>query len=292
MHCIGGIFVMVIKTQEHFMQDECIEVISIAQGDIDLHQHEFLELAYVINGRALHTINGIKTIVEKGNYFIINYGTAHKYTLINNDNFDLINILFKPELIDKSLKCCHSFLDLINHYLIRINYTSLEKKPTDVIFHDNDQTILDLINRMQYEYENKKPGYIELLRCHLIEIIICTMRTISKNQEEFLENDFISRIKEYVEKYYMNPITLHDISRELNFSVSYMSRKFKQDTGLTFVAYLQRKRMEQSGRLIANTDKKFSEIAELVGYRDIKFFNKVFKKQWGMTPSEFRRIYR
>lgn len=145
---------------------------------------------------------------------------------------------------------------------------------------------------MQYEYENKKPGYIELLRCHLIEIIICTMRTISKNQEEFLENDFISRIKEYVEKYYMNPISLHDISRELNFSVSYMSRKFKQDTGLTFVAYLQRKRMEQSGRLIANTDKKFSEIAELVGYRDIKFFNKVFKKQWGMTPSEFRRIYR
>lgn len=282
---------MAIKPPERFTQDEYIEVMSIAQGDVDMHQHEFLELAYVTKGRALHTINGVETVVQKGDYFIINYGTSHKYTLINNESFDLINILFKPELIDKSLKRCRSFLDLINHYLIRINYTSLEKKPTDVIFHDDNQIILNIISRMQREYENKKPGYVELLRCYLIEIIICTTRTIYKSREEFIKDDLIGRIKEYVEKYYMNPITLYDIGKMLNFSVSYMSRKFKRDTGLTFVAYLQKKRMEQSGRLIANTDKKFGEIAELVGYRDIKFFNKVFKKQWGMTPGEFRRIY-
>lgn len=283
---------MADSMQKYFMQNEWIEVMSIAQEDIGLHQHEFLELVYITKGRAMHTINGVGTIVKKGDYFIVNYGSAHKYTLIGNESFDLINVLFKPELIDKSLKHCRSFSDLINHYLIRISYTSLEKKPTDVIFHDNDLTIYELIARMQREYNSKKPGYVELLRCLLIEIIICTMRTISKSQEKFIENDFSSRIKEYIEKNYMKPITLNDMSKELNFTPSYISRKFKQETGLTFIEYIQRKRMEQSGRLIANTDKKISEIAELAGYRDIKFFNKIFKKQWGMTPNKFRQIYR
>ncbi|HPU58648.1 MAG TPA: AraC family transcriptional regulator [Candidatus Avimonas sp.] len=265
---------------------------SIDQTDIDMHQHDFLELAYITKGRALHTINDTETVVEKGNYFIINYGTAHKYTLINNQNFHLVNILFKPEFIDKSLKNCQSFLDLINHYLIRIDYATLEKKPTEVIFNDSDSTILNLINRMYQEYENKNPGYAEVLRCHLIEIIIYTLRKISKTQHGFSENSCSARIKEYIEKNYMNPVTLNDICKELNFSLSYMSRRFKQETGYSFVDYLQRKRMEQSGRLLANTDKKISEIAELVGYRDVKFFGKVFKSHWGMAPGEFRKSYK
>jgi len=169
---------MTDKLQRNF-ENEYIQVMSIDQTDIDMHQHDFLELAYITKGRALHTINDTETVVEKGNYFIINYGTAHKYTLINNQNFHLVNILFKPEFIDKSLKNCQSFLDLINHYLIRIDYATLEKKPTEVIFNDSDSTILNLINRMYQEYENKNPGYAEVLRCHLIEIIIYTLRKIS-----------------------------------------------------------------------------------------------------------------
>ncbi|HIZ82833.1 MAG TPA: helix-turn-helix transcriptional regulator, partial [Firmicutes bacterium] len=66
---------------------------------------------------------------------------------------------------------------------------------------------------------------------------------------------------------------------------------FKQDTGENFVAYLQQKRMEKGGQLIANTDKKFDEIAWLVGYNDVKFFRTLFRRHWGMTPREFRKLY-
>lgn len=283
---------MIIDTTQHFLQDDRIEMMSVCQGNIELHQHDFLELAYITNGQAIQTINDTNTIVRKGDYYIINYGTAHKYTLIQQGCFDLINILFKPDLIDKSLRSCRSFLDLINHYLIRVNSASLEKKPTDVIFQDQDQVIYQIINKMQNEYDQKQPGYIELLRCYLIEIIIRTMRKISKKETCLIENDCSSYIKDFIDKNYMNPITWSDIGKNLNFSIPYMCRKFKQDTGFTFIAYLQRKRMEQSGRLIANTDKKMSEIAELVGYHDIKFFQTVFKKYWGITPGEFRNVYR
>lgn len=290
---------MLLQVEQHFSQDERIEMMSISQGDIDMHRHEFLEMAYIKNGRAIHTLsdaqtqNDTQTLVEKGDYFIINYGAEHKFTLINQERFDIINILFKPELIDKSLKNCHRFLDLINHYLIRINTASLEKNPTDVIYHDKDQTIYNLVAQMETEYTRKEPGYVEILRCHLIEIIVRTMRTISKKESVVpgSQTDSSSYILDYIDKNYMNAISLSDICSGLLFSLPYLCRKFKKDTGFTFISYLQRKRMEQSGRLIANTDKKISEISELVGYQDIKFFNRVFKKHWGMTPGKFRKLY-
>jgi YesN/AraC family two-component response regulator len=62
--------------------------------------------------------------------------------------------------------------------------------------------------------------------------------------------------------------------------------------GMSFNEYLQKKRIEQSCRLISNTEKKITEIAEIVGYRDVKFFNQIFKKHLKMTPREFKKIHR
>jgi len=288
---LGVIFDMIENTHRNYLDHNEIELFTYTQGDIDFHKHDFLEMVYVRNGQALHTLNDIETIVNKGDYYIIDYGVMHKYKMINEKTFDIINILFKPRLIDETLQNCNRFQDLINHYLIKVSYSVLEKNPTNIIYHDTDNSIFFIVNQMQEEFNNKGLGYIELMRCHLIEIILLTMRTISK-KDIVVNNDISQYILDYIEKNYMNPITLSDISSYLDYSLSYISRKFKKDVGVTFVQYLQQKRMEQSGRLIANTDKKLSEIAELSGYCDIKFFYKIFKKHWGMTPKEFRKKHR
>lgn len=268
-----------------------IEIFALSQGDANLHRHDFLEMAYVKNGQGLHTFNGTETIVKKGDYFIVDYGAIHQYKVINGKSFYIVNIMFNPKLIDSTLKNCRSFHNLINHYLIKVNYSVLEKNPNTVIYHDNDRKILSLVEQMQEEYDKKELGYIEMIRCHLIEIILLTMKTISR--KDLVVNDDISQyIMDYVDKNYMNPITLSELSARLDYSLSHISRKFKSDTGMTFMQYLQKKRVEQSGRLIANTNKKFGEIAELTGYQDIKFFYQIFKKYWGMTPKEFRKKHR
>lgn len=282
---------MIIHGLTYFTQDDRVEIMSIQQGDVDLHQHEFLELAYVVNGQAIHTLNGTRSTVKKGDYFIINYGAAHKYTLIHQERFDLINVLFQPELIDKSLNNCKSFHDLMKHYLIRINCASLEKNPTDIIFHDQDSAILSIVRNMKEEYDRKEPGYIELIRCHLIEILIRTMRTINTGKIEYAADSSMSEILEYIEQNYTSPITLSEISKRFNFSLPYLCQKFRRDTGYTFSNYLQKRRIELGGRLIANTDKTIAEIAELAGYQDVKYFSKLFKNHWGMSPREFQKKY-
>ncbi len=255
-----------------------------------LHKHDFLEMVYVIKGKAVHELNGTKTTIRAGDYFIIDYEAYHQYHSVGNREFVIINTLFKPQIVDKVLIHCRSFQDLINHYLIRFNYTMLEKSPTDFIFHDDDGSVLALIEKLQHEFKSKNSGYRELMRCYLLEIIIGTMRRISKKDPRNSYHDCCRYILDYVDENYMKPLTLTDISKELNFSLPYICRRFKNEVGMSFVDYLQRKRIEQSCRLILNTDKKIPDIAELVGYTDTKFFNQVFKKHLKMTPRNFKSI--
>ncbi|MCI8360756.1 MAG: AraC family transcriptional regulator [Clostridiales bacterium] len=283
---------MYFEPERRFLQADAIEVVSLMQGNIPPHQHAFFELAYIMDGQAVHVLGGKSMHVKKGNYFIINYDEEHCYNLIHQQPFQLINILFKAELLDQSFKNCKDFQQLINHYLIQINTNLLHQKPTNMLFFDTDGSIYKIIRRIQEEYEKQDNGYVALIRCYIIEMIIRTLRRICKNTVSVTNYDCVRYIKDYVDKNYMNPITLSDICKELNFSLPYLSQKFKQETGYTFVNYLQQKRMEHSGRLIANTDKKISEIAGLAGYADLKFFNAVFKKHWGVTPTAFRKSYR
>ena len=257
--------------------------------DTLMHSHDFLEMVYVTNGSAIHTLNEVKTLVRQGDYFIIDYGASHKYNANDNGKFMIINILFKPEFVDKTLFNCLSFRDLINNYLIRFSYKSLEKSPTNIIYSDDDKSILALVEKLQSEYSKKNPGYLELMRSYLIEIIIQTMRRIS-NKDTAIYNDYSKYIVDYVDENYMKPITLTELSTKLQFSLPYICKRFKNDVGMPFNEYLQKKRIEQSCRLIANTDKKFSEISGLVGYSDIKFFTQIFKKHLGMTPREFKKL--
>ncbi len=275
---------------EYFTEHEKISLMVCQHEDTVLHNHDFLEMVYVMNGSAIHTLNKEKTLVKQGDYFIIDYGAFHKYNAVGDGKFIIINILFKPEFIDKTLFNCLSFRDLINNYLIRFSYKSLEKSPTNIIYSDEDKSIHALVEKLQSEYSKKNPGYLELMRCYLIEIIIQTMRRISKEDTNIIYNDYSKYIIDYIEENYMKQITLTEISAKLQFSLPYICKRFKSDVGITFNEYLQKKRIEQSCRLIANTDKKFNEIAELVGYSDIKFFTQVFKKHLGMTPREFKKL--
>ena len=61
--------------------------------------------------------------------------------------------------------------------------------------------------------------------------------------------------------------------------------------GITFSEYVQSLRIQESCRLLANTNKNVAEIVNLVGYTDVKFFNEIFKRFTGMTPRQFKQTY-
>ncbi len=99
----------------------------------------------------------------------------------------------------------------------------------------------------------------------------------------------MERIRQYVEDNYQEPdLNLAKAAMEYGFNTSYLSRKFKQETGGNFVDYLFELRMQKAKQL-ANTDKAMYQVANEVGIPDPNYFGKCFKRYEGETYSEYRQ---
>ena len=269
-------------------RDKILLETHIDQKSVPMHNHAFLELTYIQQGTVEHILDGQKTVLRKGDYFIVDYGSRHCYRAIDDKGFNNLDCLFLPELLDPVLKGTESLRVLLEHYLLHFNMQVLHQNPAHMIFHDDNGKIRKLLEQIQYEIEKCEAGYAEMVRCYLIEILIFTMRRLddAKAAANQKISDFLIA---YVAEHYMEELTLQSLAAHLNYSLPYISKKFKEDVGLSFVRYLQNYRIMQSCRLLISSRRSVLEIAEAVGYRDVKFFSELFKRSTGASPSEFRR---
>lgn len=98
----------------------------------------------------------------------------------------------------------------------------------------------------------------------------------------------IEDIVSYVEKYYMEELSLEKLSNVFFLSREHISRKFKQKTGMLLSKYITKLRTDQAKRWLRETEKSIYTISLMLGYQDEKYFSKLFKKVVGMTPFEYR----
>ena len=256
------------------------------------HEHDFFELVYVLEGKAEHTVDGTTMTISRGDYFIIDYGMKHKYKAIGQGTFRIMNCIFSSMVIDTSMKNCRHFKELINHYLINFDSNVLNSNPTNYKYRDKNGEVLKLLNRMYREYTDKKIGYLEMIRGQLIELLISIIRNITIADTEAYDNDIVQYILKHVQKHYAEKISLQKIATKYNYSLNNASRLFKDRTGLSFQDYVQSVRIKESCRLLINTADPIPIIAQSVGYGDTKFFNQLFKRHLGISPSEYRKSQR
>ncbi|MBR0380948.1 MAG: phosphoenolpyruvate hydrolase family protein [Eubacterium sp.] len=95
-------------------------------------------------------------------------------------------------------------------------------------------------------------------------------------------------VREYIGENYMNDIKLGDLSLVMHISPSYLSTRFRRETGISFTEYLVRFRVEKAKELLMDSSILCREAAEQVGYFDYAQFSKMFKKYTGTTPAEWQ----
>lgn len=273
------------------LKEEKILMTTCSNPIAHLHDHDFLELTYVVQGQATHHIGEDVSVIGQGDYFIVDYGVKHAYEQIGQVPFVVINCLFIPRLIDETLSHCQQFQELAQNYLIKFDYRNLDTRPTGKIFHDADGSVGKQFHRLSKEYNEKNAGHQEMMRCLLIEILIETMRKVHRSDREPARSPLVRHIIEQIQENFMEKLSLKEMAKTLCYSLAYVSKRFKQETGTTFQEYLQSVRVQEACRLLANTNKKIGEIGALVGYADTKFFNSIFKSQMGLPPREFRKKF-
>ncbi|WP_070000404.1 response regulator transcription factor [Cellulosilyticum sp. I15G10I2] len=101
--------------------------------------------------------------------------------------------------------------------------------------------------------------------------------------------DTIENVKTYVKRNYFNDLTSDFISSLFYMNRSYFSHLFKKKSGQNFVDYINTVRTEEAKRLLRDSDKKMYQVAKAVGYDNVKYFFRIFKKVTGITPEQYRK---
>ncbi|MCY9658035.1 response regulator [Paenibacillus chondroitinus] len=147
----------------------------------------------------------------------------------------------------------------------------LSDEPTSFIVPLDEQGILSL---SQWQQE-------------LTRSIVHISKMLLENQHK--DKNVIFEIAEYLQNHYHEDVTLQEIASRFFLSREYISRKFKQEFEVNLSDYLGQIRMSKAKVLLRNPHLRISQVAEMVGYQDEKYFSKVFKKLEGITPNEYRK---
>ena len=128
--------------------------------------------------------------------------------------------------------------------------------------------------------------YTELSDWFIAKIDNVCHNILTKKEENTV--DIIKNAQDYIASNYSKDLILDDVSKELQISPYYFSKLFKKRTGSTFIEYLTNVRIERAKELLRNTNKSMKEICLEVGYSDANYFSRTFKKNVGVTPSEYK----
>jgi two-component system, response regulator YesN len=221
--------------------------------------------------------HGIKTILEAedGNE-AIKLITTHRPEIIftdmrmpKRDGISLLKWIYSSDLSSKTIVV--SGYDDFDYMRNAIYYKSF-----DYILKPIDPDILnETLGRAVKEWTHETVDNLPLNEL--------------KDEELCATKNSMQRIVEYINENFRNDINLQDIADTFFLNKEYISRKFKQEYNETIIDYLTKIRMEQAKQLLSNPTKKIYEIAYHVGYQNEKYFSKVFKRQVGKTPNEYRQ---
>lgn len=123
------------------------------------------------------------------------------------------------------------------------------------------------------------------------EQLLDTVAGFMDNARQWGQNKPVANAKAYIDAHFCEPITLEDVAEAVHLNPRYLCKVFREQTGITYSEYLTVRRMEYAAGELKNGRLSVAQIANAAGYQDVKYFTKLFKKQMGIRPSTYRRIY-
>lgn len=260
------------------------------------HWHEELEFNLVKKGSAEFTIGDEKIIVREGQAIFLNHNVLHMIRSAEGEDCILLSILFNPSFLFREE--ASSFSKGYRNPVIEdpsLRYLIFDRKTIwgrSALSYIND--ILDVNFSQEFGYELTTQSSLCQLWLLLLKKCNSSLPPISVKKEVALSPNE-SRIKDailFIQCHYSEPITLEDISDSIHVSKSECCRCFKRAVKLTPFEYLMRYRILQAAEQILQNDKNVSSISDLaisVGFNNTSYFNKLFKKYFNCTPTEYRR---
>lgn len=233
------------------------------------------QLLYISSGSAhFHFGNTDNdTIVTAGNMVIYRPKEFQKYEYYSDDKAKVYWLHFTGNNV-KAILRQHGIKDDMNTFFVgaSLEYEGLFKK---------------IISELQ----QSQPDYKEMLSLLMYQMLITIHRQLSKERvlkHEYLDNEMAIATK-YFNDNYNSDISIEDYATSRGMSISWFIRTFKQYTGTTPMQYITSIRITNAQLLLETTKYTVTEIGRIVGYENPLYFSRIFHKQTGFSPSEYRK---
>ena len=107
-------------------------------------------------------------------------------------------------------------------------------------------------------------------------------------EQQHVEPPLVQRARDYIAKHKAEPLSLSAVAKAAGASVIYFCKVFRKSTGIKFTDYVARVRLEDARTQLLNPNRRISEVAYDVGFQSLTQFNRMFKRVFGQSPTEFR----
>ena len=224
--------------------------------NVPLHFHNCFEMVYFRSGRATVNIENNSYVAYPGTFFIIKETTKHEE--------------IRHELGIKTL--CIRF------------YSDYEFK--NEFYTDHSGDFLAIIMSAIDEYTTKLYNHEKIINLRMNELLLliereeCSDQTISK--------DFKYAIN-YIRENCKSKIVFSKLAEALNISYDYFHHRFKEITSYSPQAFLIKNRLEEATKMLKNSDMNCTEIAYYCGFSNSAQFTNMFKKEYSITPTAYRK---
>lgn len=253
---------------------------------VPLHWHDEIELIYIKKGTVTVTVDFTPHTISAGTIALILPGQLHSIEQYAVMSGEYENIIFHPGILisKKADTCSTDFLDPLfsGSHAIPLLYTP------DSPYYAEIAACIDANDKIR---STNPTGYQLFIKSQLFMLFFilinkCLSKELPAKDHKSLEK--MKLILKYVENHYMEKITIKKIANELGISQSYFMKYFKNTMGTSFIDYLNEYRLTMASRLLVSSDDSILNIAAEVGYENLSYFNRTFKRRFAMTPREYR----
>ncbi|REK75150.1 AraC family transcriptional regulator [Paenibacillus paeoniae] len=273
-----------VNVQEHILiwNDATLHIIDVRH--IDIQAGECVPPYLFPTSAFLYVTHGSATLLLDGNkhaakgFYILHGGKGTRLDIILTDeSFHYYLILYKASLPQTGKQ--HTLRHMDQSLPFHLQYGFIPLHPA---------ILYELAERMLGEWLVE--GRLERLHTKTLfyQFVYELLRQMDQQQVSIVRPNLSSQLTRYLQEHYAEPLTRESLARTFHYSVPYLSKHFRRETGASIIDYLIRIRMNRAEVLLQQTDLSLQEIAASVGYADVSYFIRMFKKQTGVTPKQFK----
>ena len=257
-----------------------------------LHQHAFFLIVYVLEGKCLHASTSMEREMEPGDLCIIPPGVEHRIYIGEDD----LALAFRCSVAAiRQIFVLSRFRDTntVVAFFSANSMTGGSRNNSCLFMHtEHNEELRQLALDIYEENQNRYSQYIPALYAMFELFWAKAMRYYLSSCEVSSDLPANSLIVQAVYDYIRNApenANLPALAQRLHYTPEYTSKLIRQQTGFTFSDLVSQAKISKAAHLLKNTNHTVGHIAELVGYRNAESFIRAFKREFHMTPTEYRK---